>query len=212
MAEDDKAYRRSVRNMVFVLAAIVLTVFAAIFIPPIVNPLHEQFNQSGYSDSVYGFRLTILLNATQLASNGGVAVTAWLNNTSSETNNVTAASQWPAGLQGLWTRICTNGWPLGVGVMPGYFTQDNYTRGSLIRVPVPLIGCPVSIYTPTFFLMQPGSSTAIVRLNGVLSDWNLTTTLSLGSAQLSRNAGSGVFTAVAADEWGDVAIAHFRIA
>lgn len=76
MAEDGKAYRRSVRNMVLVLGAIVLTVFATIFIPPIVNPVHEQFNQTGYSDSVYGFRLNLRLNATQVAAGNGVAATA----------------------------------------------------------------------------------------------------------------------------------------
>ncbi len=197
--------------MVVVLAAIVLTAFATIFIPPIVNPVHEQFSQTGYSDSVYGFRLNLLLNGTQLAAGHGISVTAWLINTSSGINNVTAASQWPVSLLGLWTRICTNGWPVGVGVMPGYFTTDNYTRGSLIRVPSPLLACPILRDTPAFFLMQPKGSTAIVRLNGVLSDWNLTSTFALGSVQLARNQSGGVFTAVAADEWGDVAIAHFRI-
>lgn len=115
------------------------------------------------------------------------------------------------GLQGLTTGICTNGWPVGVGIMPGYSTQDNYTLGSLIVAPNPLLACTVPLPAPRFFLMQPGSSAAIVRLNGLLSEWNLTTTLALGSSQLGRNQSSEVFTAVASDEWGDIAIAHFHI-
>ncbi len=211
MTEDDAVYRRNVRTMALVLAAIVLTVFAALFIPPLLNPVHEQFNQSGSVNSPYGFSLNIRLNATHPAQGAGVSVTAWLNSTSPQISNITAVNSWPIGPQGLWTRICTSGWPLGVGVMPGYYTSDNYTLGSLIRVPMPLLACPVSIFTPKYFLLQPYGSVAIVELNGALAHWNLTSTVSLGGPLLGAQRSSGVYTAVAADEWGDVVIAHFRI-
>jgi hypothetical protein len=94
--------------------------------------------------------------------------------------------------------------------MAGYYTTDNYTLGSLVPVPMPLVGCPMMMGTPGFFLMQPRGSTAIVKVNGVLSEWNLTSSLSIRSSQLNSQRG-GVYTAIAVDEWGDVAVAHFRV-
>jgi hypothetical protein len=210
MAEVDASYRRSVRNTVIVIVALALTIAAALLVPPILNPIHEQFNNAASVDSPHGFSLTIKLNATQLTPTEGITVTAWINSTSNQIGNISAASHWPVGPQGLWTRICTNGWPLGVGFMAGYFTGDNYSLGSLIHVPMPLFGCPILISTPGFFLLQPHSSTAIVRVNGALAEWNLTSTLGLRSSQLSPQRG-GVYTAIAVDEWGDVVLAHFRV-
>ena len=122
----------------------------------------------------------------------------------------TAATSWALGPQGLWTKICTNGWPLGVGFMAGYFTPDNYSLGTLVSIPQPLVACPIMANTPGYFLLQPRGSTAIVKLGGSLAEWNLTSVLGLASGKLGVQRG-GVYTAVAADEWGDVAIAHFRV-
>jgi len=206
MTPDDRAYRASVRNMVLVLTAVVITVFAAIFIPPLVYPAHEQFLQISSVNSPYGFSLSLRLNATQSSPGGSLTITGWMNNTSSQVNNVTARNQWSIGPSGLWQRLCTSGWPLGLGVMRGYFTSDNYTLGTLVRFPMPLVGCPVSIYVPNSFLMAPHGSKAIVKVGSAIMEWDLTTTLSFGATQPA-----GVYTAIAADEWGDVAITHFRI-
>ncbi len=210
MAEDDAAYRRSVRNTVIVIAAVVATIAVALFVPPLVSPAHEQFISTTSVASPYGLSLNLRLNGTQLSEGQGQTIMAWLNSTSIQVANVSATNNWALGPQGLWTRICTNGWPLGVGLMAGYYTTDNYTLGSLVALPMPLVGCPVMIGTPGFFLLQPNGSTAIVKLNGSLAEWNLTSTLGLASSQLGSQR-TGVYTAIAADEWGDIAIVHFRV-
>lgn len=210
MKEDDAAYHRSVRNAILVLGAMVLTVASALVVPPLVNPVHEQFNGSASVASPYGFTLNLKLNATQPTTTSGLTMTARLNNTSNQIGNITAANRWPLSPRGLWTRICTSGWPVGVGVMAGYYTTDNFSLGSLVPIPMPLLACPVSIYTPKFFLLQAHGSVAIVNVNGALVEWNLTTTLELSGSRLSPQRG-GVYTAIAADEWGDVAVAHFRV-
>lgn len=210
MTEDDASYRRSVRNTIIVIAVMVGVLAAALVIPPIVNPLHEQFNGASTVVSPYGLSLTLRLNGTQLAAGEGESLTAWLNSTSSEVANISAAAGWPLGPQGLWTKACTSGWPLGVGFMAGYYTADNYSLGSLVPVTGPLTGCPLMAGAPGSFLMQPRGSTAIVNVDGALSEWNLTSVLAIGSPQLSSQRG-GVYTAIAVDEWGDVAVAHFRV-
>jgi hypothetical protein len=210
LSKDDAAYRRSVRNTVLVLAAVLVVIAAALFIPPLVSPIHEQFNGTASVVSPYGFNLNLRLNGTQLALGQGETIIAWLNSTSIQVVNVSASRNWPLGPQGLWTRICTNGWPLGVGFMAGYYTTDNYSLGSLVPIPMPLVGCPIMVGTPSYFLYAPHSSDATVGLNGTFVKWNLTSTLALGSSQLSPQRG-GVYTAIAVDEWGDVVVTHFRV-
>ncbi|MDV3277269.1 MAG: hypothetical protein LYZ69_02235 [Nitrososphaerales archaeon] len=207
--QEDREYSRNARNMAIILAAIVLVIFAAIFVPPLVNPVHEHFERSASVTSPYGFTLNINLNTTSLSGTEEVSISGWANNTSSEILNATAANQWAVSPNYLWTRICTNGWPIGVGLMRGYYTFDNYTLGTFVPLVRPMIACPVSMYTPSSFLMQPHSSLAIVRLNGSLAEWNLSTTLTYGNPPYMSQL-SGVYTAIAADEWGDVAIVHFR--
>lgn len=207
---EDASYRRSVRNTVAVIAIMIGVIAAALFIPPLANPAHEQFESSASVASPYGFSLNLSLNGTRIGTGQAQVVRAWLNSTSPQVANITAASAWPLGPDGLWTRICTNGWPLGVGVMKGYFAADNYSLGSLIHVPMPMVGCPIQNSAPGFYLLQSHGSTAIVKVGGALTEWNLTSTLGLASSQLNSQ-GTGVYTAVAVDEWGDVAVAHFRV-
>jgi hypothetical protein len=94
--------------------------------------------------------------------------------------------------------------------MAGYYTTDNYSIGSLVPLPPPLVSCPITIGTPGYFLLQPRGSAAIVKVNGSLAEWNLASTLGLASSQFGSQRG-GVYTAIALDEWGDLAIAHFRV-
>ena len=210
MTADDVSYRRSVRNTIIVIAVMVTVIAAALFMSPLVDPLHEQFNSTTSIASPYGLSLNLRLNGTQLSVGNGERITAWLNSTSSQVASVAAADSWALGPQGLWTRICTNGWPLGVGYMAGYYTTDNYSLGSLVPVPMPVVGCPVQTGAPDYFLFQSRNSTAIVSLNGVLAKWNLAATLAIGGPQLGLQHG-GVYTAIAVDEWGDVAVAHLRV-
>lgn len=210
MAEDDAVYRRSVRNTVIVITAMIVVIAAALIVPPLVSPAHEQFNSVTSVASPYGLSLSLRLNETQFAAGQGVAITAWINSTSSEVANISAASTWALGPRGFWTKVCTNGWPLGVGLMAGYFTTDNYSLGSLVPLPSSLVGCPISAGTPSYFLLQPRGSIAIVKLGGSLAQWNLTTVLQLSSNQLTSQR-SVVFTAITVDEWGDLAITHLRL-
>lgn len=208
---DDLAYKKSVRNMSLILAAIVLTVFAAIFIPPYVSPQHNAFRPSVSYDSPFGFVMHLTINSTEVRTGGGILLTGWLNNTSSSIENVTAASSWAVNQNGLWERLCTSGWPIGLGVMKGHYTQDNYTLGTLVPIPRPLVDCPVFANTPNYFLFEPHSSKALVTIGGTPALWNIET--SFGFRQYLGGYGlqSGVYTAVLADEWGDVLTTNFFV-
>ena len=206
MDPDDVAYRKSVRNMSLVLAAIVLTIFAAIFAAPYVFPAGSTFGESASYDSAFGFSLHLRINATSLPGGDAVLVTGWLNSSSGSIYNLTSAAGWGVGPAGLWTRMCTQGWPVGVGVMQGHYTQDNYTSGSLIPVPMPY-HCPLEPPPPGYFLLAPHSSKALVDLGGTPQYWVLQSSYPFGTANLP----AGVYTAVLADEWGDVVTTSFVV-
>ena len=211
MDSDDVAYKKSVRNMGLVLAAILITIFAAIFIPPYVNPPHNAFQQSVSYDSGFGFTMYLNLNSTTLAPSGHIMFTGWVNSSASSVENLTTADSWAFPQNFLWEQQCTSGWPIGIGVMSGHYTQDNYTLGTLLQPSIPKVQCPLS-GSPQYFLFYPHSSEVLASINGNPYRWTIRMSLSLGPGSLNLPGfPAGVYTAVFADEWGDVLTANFLV-
>jgi hypothetical protein len=210
MDSDDAAYRRSVRNMSLVLAAILVTIFAAIFIPPYLNPPSGAFPQSVSYDSGFGFTMHLTVNHSSSSPTRGVLLQGWVNSTSPSIDNVTAANQWAFPQSLLWTRPCTAGWPIGVGVMQGHYTQDNYTLGTLLPLGSGASACPKLSPSPTSFSFEPQTSKALVVLGGTPVFWVIQTSLNYTGTTPGYQLPPGVYTAVLADEWGDVLTANFR--
>jgi hypothetical protein len=208
MDPDEVAYKKSVRNMSLVLAAIAITIFAALAASPYVFPPANTFQQSASYDSAFGFTLHLRINATAVPQGEGMLVSGWLNGSSGAIDNITASDAWGmAGPGGLWTRPCTNGWPIGVGIMRGHYTQDNATSGTLVPVPQPAVRCPAEAAAPSYFLLDPHSSRALVDLGGTPQYWILQSFFTFNTSQLPV----GVYTAVLADEWGDLLTTNFVV-
>ena len=214
-SEDDVAYKRSVRNMSFVLAAIVITVFAAIIIPPYINPIHNNFQASVSLETGQSATLFLLVNSTSIAPEGHVNVTIWLKSTYPSINNVTAANQWSLPPGYMWTRSCTAGFPIGVGLMRGHYDQSNYSQGQLLRPNLPWTACPISTTSPRWFAFEPGTPNAIVNLGGTLEHWTISTGVIAGPGSFAGSGAGGfspgVYTVLAADEWGDVLTTNFVV-
>jgi hypothetical protein len=216
LSEDDAEYHKSARNMAAVLAAIVITIFAAIFIPPLINPLHDQFLPEVSVASPEGFTLYLGLRPVSPGSGMPVTVTIWMNNTGSQVDNATAESSWPMG--GLFNNPCPTGEPLpfGVGILQGYYSSSNATQGLPLSLQTS-DPCSAAGPSPAWFAIAPGSSQAIVPYTGSFQRWNLSSSFSpftgfypAGSTTLDRF--QGVYTVVAADEWGDLVVSHFDAA
>ena len=199
--------------MSFVLAAIVVTVFAAIFIPIYAFPGHDVFQQSVSEDSPFGFTLHLTVNSTSVAQGETVFIVGWVNSTSANVQNVSAANSWGFPEHQLWGRLCTSNWPIGVGVMKGHYTSDNYTEGTLIQLPRPmtLVACPVQQAAPTYFLFEAHSSRALVSISGAPYLWVVQTALGVRVDATGNPLTPGVYTAVLADEWGDVLTTNFLV-
>jgi hypothetical protein len=209
MDSDDIAYRKSVRNMGLVLAAIVITIFAAIFIPPYVNPIRNVYPQSVSFDSGFGFTMHLTVNYSSGSPTWSALLSGWVNSTSPSIDNVTAADSWAFSLNALYTRSCTPGWPIGIGVMEGHYTGDNYTLGTLLPLNLSQSQCTGTSNSPNSFAFEPQTSKALVVLGGTPSFWTILTALNFTGTSPGYLLPSGVYTAVLADEWGDVVTASF---
>jgi hypothetical protein len=207
MDSDDEAYRRNVRNMSAILAAVVITIFVALALSPYVFPAPNTFQQSTTAGSPFGFTLHLRINTTSVPAGGEVLIEGWLNSSSSSIDNITAADAWGVGPDGLWTRNCTQGWPIGLGIMRGHYTGDNLTFGTLYPLHLSATGCPAWAPSPAFFLLGPHTSKALVDLNGTPLYWVLQSEFTLNAAGLQP----GVYTALLADEWGDVVTTNFVV-
>ena len=210
MDPDEVAYRKSVRNMAAVLAAIVITVFAALFVPYFLFPTHDVYPTSVTSDSPTGFTMHLTVEAGPSSSPWSVKLIGWINSTSSSIDNITASNSWALSQAGLWTRSCTPGWPIGLGVMQGHYTQDNYTLGTLLPLGQALFAhCPTEPPPPSSFAFEPHTSKALVVLAGRPAFWVIESSLNFTGTSPGYQLQAGVYTAVLADEWGDVLTANF---
>jgi hypothetical protein len=219
MDPDDVAYKKSVRNMSIVLAAMAITIFAALLVPAYIYPRQDGFQASVSLYSPFGFGLHLLINTTSPPAAGRVLLTGWINSTAGSIENISAADAWPVGPAGMWGRTCTHGWPIALGLMKGHFDQDNYTLGTLLPIPQPQ--CALQEAPPAYLLLEPSphSSKALVDIGGTPQFWVVQSNYTLSYAALvGLDAGGGgiqfppgVYTVLAADEWGDLLTTNFAV-
>ncbi|QQG48663.1 MAG: hypothetical protein HY247_08005 [archaeon] len=209
--EEDVEYKRNVRTMSLVLAAIVLTIFAALFIPPYLNPQDTAQSRTSSVDSPLGFEMTLAINSTTVSRTGGVTITAWINSTSNQILNLTVANTWQ-GFEGQLVRpTCAQGWPFGIGVMRGHYTLEDFKKESLLPFRTPSQTCFAWV-VPEYFLISPHGSRAIAVGANSSQTWGLQTSnpFSPGSADQPSFV-PGTYTVVAEDEWGDVTFVYFTV-
>ena len=200
--------------MSLVLAAIVITIFAAIFIPPYINPPHDNFQASVSENTSQSLTLHLTINSTVLAPNQGLNVSAWAISTSPSINNVSAADAWGVSQFSLFTRPCSSSLPIGVGVMEGHYDDNNYSLGTFVKPIYPLVPCPLPVPAPAWYAFEPGSSNAIISVLGQLGHTSISTSWVFSGNSALGFGGQlkpGVYTAVLADEWGDVLTTNFAV-
>lgn len=210
-AEDNRTYHRNVRNMVLVLATIAIVIFAAIFVPPLINSGHEQFSSRSSVSSPNGYTLNLTLNATRLVSAESLELDAWINNTGKGINQLPALQEWPIG--NVTDEPCGAVLPIRVGILSGYYDVENVSLGRFLQLSFASVSCPetASEGTPQYFLVQPLSSQTIMQSSGGVEEFDISIACTARSYVVnSTEIGfRGVFTAVALDEWGDLTLTHF---
>ncbi|MCL5068620.1 MAG: hypothetical protein M1368_09760 [Thaumarchaeota archaeon] len=164
-----------------------------------------------------GIRLVISLNASTVRLGGAVNYSASVYNTRSSVNNVSSASNW-AIPDLIETATGPTDSPIAYAVMPGYYVSSNISKAPGIDYG---ICCTTVAGGLTVYSFQPMSDVASVfgscSLNPCftkpVSTWRLLSEYPTGvGAEVHWvNFTSGVYTVVAEDEWGDVALASFTV-
>ena len=201
-SQDDVDYRNNVKTMAVVLAAIVITVFAALLISTTLPPTAVSFQPSVSVPSAQGFTLNLTVNATSIPQGGEVNVTSWAQSTDRMIDNVTAQDVWGVDEPGLWFSKC--GEPVGIGIMQGYYTAGNYTQGTFTPLGTAPGSCAAS--PPRYFLFEYGTSKALVVESNTGYTWTIG-----ASTTTPPTLTKGVYTVIAADEWGDVVLTNFQV-
>jgi hypothetical protein len=196
--------------MSFVLAAIVITIFATIFIPPYLNPIHNVYQDSASMSFPSGFTVLLQLNSSTFSSGSGISLVGTLNSTFTSIENVTSEDLWAIPQDHLSENGCFPGWPLGVGIMRGHYTSDNITLGTVVAFQG--VGCISNpSVLPSYYLFEPHSTKMLVPLNGSVSAETAESTLTISAAASSQTLKPGEYTAVVVDEWGDVLTSLFLV-
>ena len=156
--------------------------------------------------------------------NGTFTVTAYESNLLSSVNNVTEANQWkyPADLLNPANNCAPTNDPVGFAIFQGYYGMSNYTSGKALPLynTNVVFHCTENIYANDY-LFQPQSDSISVYNHGQF-ETNGTASLSLltggywtGGAGTPTSASfsefRGVYTVLAADEWGNVLLLHFTV-
>ena len=167
-----------------------------------------------------GLELTLGLNGTSISTGEEITATAADVNTMTTADNVSAAKEWPIGNLAVGPCGPLNT-PVGIAVLRGYYDAANVTSGKALQIYNPgTYACPAILAGIDGFLFQPLSDNATVYGScgsAACFDETVSATVSVtgywtGGPSTFTSFPSGVYTAVAGDEWGGLAILHFTVA
>jgi hypothetical protein len=174
---------------------------------------------TGAKSPAGGLELSLTLNTTDVSSGQGIAATVDEANSGTAPINVSASSNWP--IQGLAIGPCGSlNYPVGLSVFRGNYDAANVSSAKALQIyRTGISACPMILAGIGSFEFQASSDNATIfggcqpASGGCLSE-TINSTVSFngywnGSALTSFP--SGVYTVVAGDEWGGIAILHFTV-
>jgi len=185
------------------------------------NPLGTTTLRTAYSatNPNLGIRLIMSLNASTIHVGGTVNYSARADNTRPSENNVSSASNWA--IPRLISTACGTSptdSPIAYAIVPGYYVSDNISKAPSINYGMM---CTTVMGGVTAYSFQPSSDIASVIGNCnpnpcftiPVSTWRPFSGYpsGVGSDVNWVNFKAGVYTVVAEDEWGDIAMASFTV-
>jgi len=223
MENSPRQLKRKESALAIALVAVLVLGLALIELPR-SNQVSSSFalTSTASSASPDSLALKLLLNATSISSGHAISIGIDEQNTLPRTNNVSSAKSWR--LNGLGTGPCgpLNA-PLGIGIMKGYYADNNASAGALLDLYQPgQYNCPMILSGIGAYVFQPSSDMASVIGS---CDPNPCLTLNMSSTVSSKgywssnllqgatfsNFSPGVYTVVAGDEWGTLVLLHFIV-
>jgi hypothetical protein len=166
-----------------------------------------------------GLELSLGLNGTSISTGEELTATAVDVNTLTTADNVSAAKDWPIGNLAIGPCGQLNS-PVGIAVLSGNYDAANVSSGKSLQIYDPAVyACPAMLSGIDGFLFQPSSDNATVYGScGSAACFNETASAILsvtgywtGGPSTFTSFPSGIYTVIAGDEWGGIAILHFAV-
>jgi len=183
------------------------------------NPLGTTTLGTAYSASNpnLGIRLIISLNASTIHVGGTVNYTASVYNARPAENNVSSASNWA--IPRLISTPCgPTDSPIAYAIIQGHYVSDNISKAPSVNYGMM---CTTVMGGVGYYSFQPNSDIASVYGSCLpppcdtipISTWRPFSQHPSGNGAgfYWTNFTTGVYTVVAEDEWGDVALASFTV-
>lgn len=167
-----------------------------------------------------GLELSLALNGTRISTGEEITATAVEVNTLTTTDNVSAAKDWPIGNLAVGPCGQLNS-PVGIAVLSGNYDAANVSSAKALQIYNPAVyACPAILSNIEGFLFQPSSDNATVYGScGSAACFNETASATVsvdgywtGEPSTFTTLPTGIYTVVAGDEWGGIAILHFTVA
>lgn len=170
------------------------------------------------SNPSLGIRLTISLNAATTHVGGTINYSASVYNTRPSQNNVSSASNWA--IPRLISTACGTSptdSPIAYAIMRGRYDSDNISKAPSINYGMM---CSTVMGGVKVYSFQPTSEVASVIgdcnpnpcFTKPVSTWREFSGYPSGVAEVNWvKFTAGVYTVVAEDEWGDIALASFTV-
>ncbi|HZS74328.1 MAG TPA: hypothetical protein VFA69_07485 [Candidatus Nitrosotalea sp.] len=156
-------------------------------------------------------QLSLLVNGQYQNPSEPVGIDVYLNNTTSKPLTLTGSGNWPR--NDLTSSMCSN-LPFGISILDGYYDEQNMTGAKSLLLygtaPCPLLP-QIKSYT-----FQPFSTKATQECDTLFSCTGLVDMKKhfdigdyVDGNNLHQPFKTGMYTIIAGDKWGNVAIQHF---
>ena len=221
-------YNKKDEGIGLLSAIILIIVITVVLTSTIVFFYHLNSTTKPYtSPAIYNtepnLNLTLLLSSFTLTKGEGLSISEELFNNESYSFTVAVSNNWPY-FQGVQYRMtmdpCPDNLPFGFVILKGDYNLTTYSQGQ-----------PLMLYEPNVIYMCPAEfpinsyeflpfSDHVLILSNVNPPINFTLENSIllngswsyvGSKAVFSNFPPGIYTVVAADEWGEIQIAHFSV-
>ncbi|HEV2139341.1 MAG TPA: hypothetical protein VGR53_10925 [Nitrososphaerales archaeon] len=164
-----------------------------------------------------------MANSTAIRSGEGIQVSVSMVNLITQYNQVSAGSNWPTASRNLTTTLgCgTLYYPMGIAIVSGHYSSGNISSSNSLYLSNPSLPshCPnvpsqIDYYrfSPSTQIAEPGPSMGPIPMSGTIrlsGYW--TGKPSVHNSGVFHYFNPGIYTILAGDEWGDMAILYFVV-
>jgi hypothetical protein len=183
----------------------------------------SPYNSVSVSNPTLGTRLDLSVVSTSIKAGDDITITIGEHNTRSVENQIVTASNWK--IRGLSLGPCNFDAPIGLAIMPGYYTKNSIVAGAHLALWHPgMYFCQADVEVNSYIFDPASSFATIVTYQGPNTTFKPQTenrvhysgSWTEGTKPFQEDASfqpflRGMYTLVGGDEWGNLLVLNFIV-